>query len=221
MGDHSSRRRIAPPPQATNPGDGPEPGPAAVLPPLFGLAPGGVCRAGPVAGTAVRSYRTLSTLARPKPRRFAFCGTVPGVAPAGRYPAPSFCGARTFLPRRVAPAAARPSGNASCSRLSPPVRAARAGSRGISPSAIAVESLGTETALEGADAACSVGDVIAEALQREQEAAVGPMRIDQIFASGAAARGRSLASRSQSNSSPGSSLRVGRDVRMADDIAAA
>ena len=30
-------------------------------------------------------------------RRFAFCGTVPGVAPAGRYPAPCFHGARTFL----------------------------------------------------------------------------------------------------------------------------
>src|SRR5262245_43484243 len=31
--------------------------------------------------------------------RFAFCGTFPGVAPAGRYPAPCFRGARTFLPR--------------------------------------------------------------------------------------------------------------------------
>jgi len=32
------------------------------------------------------------------PGRFAFCGTFPGVAPAGRYPAPCFHGARTFLP---------------------------------------------------------------------------------------------------------------------------
>jgi hypothetical protein len=31
-------------------------------------------------------------------RRYAFCGTVPGVAPAGRYPAPHVHGARTFLP---------------------------------------------------------------------------------------------------------------------------
>src|SRR5262245_9116408 len=31
-------------------------------------------------------------------RRFAFCGTFPGVAPAGCYPAPCFRGARTFLP---------------------------------------------------------------------------------------------------------------------------
>ena len=29
--------------------------------------------------------------------RFPFCGTFPGVAPAGRYPAPCFRGARTFL----------------------------------------------------------------------------------------------------------------------------
>src|SRR5271155_76018 len=45
-------------------------------------------------------------------RRFAFCGTVPGVAPAGRYPAPCFRGARTFLPPGVAArrATIRPSG---------------------------------------------------------------------------------------------------------------
>src|SRR5579864_7700892 len=30
-----------------------------------------------------------------------FCGTFPGVAPAGRYPAPRFQGARTFLPPRA------------------------------------------------------------------------------------------------------------------------
>src|SRR6202158_1257809 len=44
--------------------------------------------------------------------RFVLCGTVPGVAPAGRYPAPYVDGARTFLPRRIttdAGAALRPS----------------------------------------------------------------------------------------------------------------
>jgi len=84
-------------------GNGPE-RLAALAPPLFGLAPGGVCRAGPVAGTAVRSYRTLSPLPRPAgpvPGRSALCGTFPGVAPAGRYPAPCFRGARTFLRRRA------------------------------------------------------------------------------------------------------------------------
>jgi len=34
-------------------------------------------------------------------RRFVFCGTFPGVAPAGRYPAPCLRGARTFLAERL------------------------------------------------------------------------------------------------------------------------
>src|SRR5204863_8283272 len=97
MGGHSSRRRIAPPlkqpTRATSRNE-------AHVPPLFGLAPGGVCRAVSVAGDAVRSYRTLSPLPRIRnaPRRSALCGTFPGVAPAGRYPAPYIHGARTFLP---------------------------------------------------------------------------------------------------------------------------
>src|SRR5438105_15091411 len=43
--------------------------------------------------------------------RFVLCGTVPGVAPAGCYPAPYVDGARTFLPRSlstIAGAAVRP-----------------------------------------------------------------------------------------------------------------
>jgi len=40
----------------------PPAGANAGSPPLFGLAPGGACRAVPVAGDAVRSYRTLSPL---------------------------------------------------------------------------------------------------------------------------------------------------------------
>ena len=75
------------------------PGALRHLPPLLGLAPGGVCPAAAVTGGAVRSYRTIS----PLPPGFwpglavCFCGTFPGVAPAGRYPAPCFRGARTFL----------------------------------------------------------------------------------------------------------------------------
>ncbi len=89
--------------------------PLAPMPSLFGFAPGGVYHAASVTSRAVRSYRTLSPLLyrRPNPRRlpasssakrdrptikrFAFCGTFPGVAPAGNYPAPCFRGARTFL----------------------------------------------------------------------------------------------------------------------------
>ena len=83
-------------------------------PPLFGLAPGGVCRAGPVAGPAVRSYRTVSPLPPPflPPRHAGWVGGAGGLFsvalslgrfrfrgdwPAGRYPAPLVHGARTFL----------------------------------------------------------------------------------------------------------------------------
>ena len=95
---------------ATYPDGEPDIAPAAVVasanwlrvPSLFGLAPGGVYHAGSVAGPAVRSYRTFSPLPRRSPRRgeggrFVLCGTFPGVAPAGRYPAPYVNGARTFL----------------------------------------------------------------------------------------------------------------------------
>jgi len=51
----------------------------------------------------------------PKPKgeggRFVLCGTVPGVAPAGCYPAPYVDGARTFLSSHlsvIAGAAVRP-----------------------------------------------------------------------------------------------------------------
>src|SRR5204863_1070031 len=81
------------------------------LPSLFGFAPGVVCHAGSVAGPAVRSYRTFSPLLPPERERFVLCGTFPGVAPAGRYPAPYVDGARTFLFRSlstIAGAAVRP-----------------------------------------------------------------------------------------------------------------
>jgi hypothetical protein len=85
------------------------------LPSLFGLAPGVVCHAGSVAGPAVRSYRTFSPLLAPSlvgmGKRFVLCGTVPGVAPAGCYPAPYVDGARTFLSSHlsvIAGAAVRP-----------------------------------------------------------------------------------------------------------------
>ena len=62
--DHSSRapvaRRLARPTRAAT--RKPNPSADANLPPLFGLAPGGVYRAAPVTGRAVRSYRTLSPL---------------------------------------------------------------------------------------------------------------------------------------------------------------
>ena len=49
------------------------------------------------------------TIITERHRRFGLCGTVPGIAPAGRYPAPSFRGARTFLPCRLKKRQERPS----------------------------------------------------------------------------------------------------------------
>jgi hypothetical protein len=92
-----------------------------LAPSLFGLAPGGVCRATGVAASAVRSYRTFSPLP-PRPispaqagelgmgRRSVLCGTFPRLAPAGRYPAPFVHGARTFLSGNVSVLPERPPG---------------------------------------------------------------------------------------------------------------
>ena len=59
---------------------------------LFGLAPGGVCRAVAVTGHAVRSYRTFSPLPpatwRRRGWRYVLCGTVRRLAPPRRYLAP-------------------------------------------------------------------------------------------------------------------------------------
>jgi hypothetical protein len=61
---------------------------------LFGLAPGGVWRAVPVARGAVGSYPTISTLPVPDGspraghRRFAFCSTFRRLATPRRYLAP-------------------------------------------------------------------------------------------------------------------------------------
>ncbi len=56
---------------------------------LFGLAPGGVYLAGPVTRTAGELLPHRFTLTCPlRGRRSVLCGTIPGVAPAGRYPAP-------------------------------------------------------------------------------------------------------------------------------------
>src|SRR5882672_7596119 len=60
----------------------------ATSPPLFGLSPSGVYRAGGVtapAGALLPHRFTLAACFRP--RRFIFCGTFPGIAPAGGYPA--------------------------------------------------------------------------------------------------------------------------------------
>ena len=105
------RRR---PPRATNPGDWP--GERACP------SPRGARRAAPI-----RSCSRWGLPCRPRcrvrgallphpftltpdvnPGRSALCGTVPGVAPAGGYPAPSLHGARTFLPGGASRRSGRP-----------------------------------------------------------------------------------------------------------------
>jgi hypothetical protein len=66
-------------------------------------------------GALLPHHFTLTTPSLRKAARglaVCFCGTFPRVAPAGRYPAPCFHGARTFLPRRATKVAIRPSGKA-------------------------------------------------------------------------------------------------------------
>ena len=106
----------------------------------------------------------------PKEWPSALCGTVPGVAPAGRYPAPSFRGARTFLAHLAMPAAARPSDRAS---LLIPLRFGkqqREQDHAAFRIDLAIDQFGAEAALERHDRRHRIGDVIAESFEREQEA---------------------------------------------------
>ena len=64
-------RRLKQPTRAADPDT--DLGDRSPAPPLFGFAPGGVCRAVSVAGNAVRSYRTLSPLPRLTQRPAAVC----------------------------------------------------------------------------------------------------------------------------------------------------
>ena len=57
-------------------------------------------------GALLPHHFTLASPPEEGDRRCLFCGTFPGVAPAGRYPAPCLRGARTFLPPRRAGARA-------------------------------------------------------------------------------------------------------------------
>ena len=74
----------------------------------------------------------------PKTGRFVLCGTFPGVAPAGCYPAPYVDGARTFLFRHLsalAGAAVRPTDAPVMGAQGPavkPITAARTGQNKLS-----------------------------------------------------------------------------------------
>ncbi len=110
LGPRSPAASCGLPGQRTGGGPGPD-----ALSSLFDLAPGGACRAAPVAGGAVGSYPTVSPLPEPAPAvcslwRFPWgSGSTP--SPAGRYPAPCLRGARTFLAFPPEDRDAQPSGH--------------------------------------------------------------------------------------------------------------
>src|SRR3954466_12439225 len=84
----------------------------------------------------------------------------------------------------------------------------------------AVDQVRPEPALECDHRLLSVGHVIAEALQREQEAGVGPIRVDQV-ARGAWKREAALRERVPGKQLARILLAGWSDIGMADDIAAA
>jgi len=59
-------------------------------------------------GALLPHHFTLAVPWCPMRRRYVFCGTFPGVAPAGGWPAPHSRGARTFLRRGFPPGGGHP-----------------------------------------------------------------------------------------------------------------
>ena len=199
------------------------------MPPLFGLAPGGVY----LPALLPRPRCALAAPFRPYPSeggRYAFCGTVPEPPspklgrPAGRYPAPQFRGARTFLAGDKSPP--RPPGPLAraCDIGILRITGARQQQRQQLGPAFAVDDavdhVGPEPPLEGDHRLLRLGHVIAEPLEREEEAGVGPERVDQV-ARRARQRQAALGQRPPREQLARVLLARRRDVGMADDIAAA
>jgi len=91
--------RPSPDASRDRPGRQPGNGPCAV--PIWSCSRWGLpCRVRCRARGALLPHRFTLARLRPfrgKGGRFLLCGAIPGVAPAGRYPAPYLRGARTFL----------------------------------------------------------------------------------------------------------------------------
>jgi hypothetical protein len=105
--------RLKQPTRATRPGDRPRNACALRIAPIRSCSRRGLpCRRRCRRRGALLPHLFTLTGRRPLQvalRRFALCGAVPGVAPAGRYPAPCLRGARTFL-RLMKATAVQPTG---------------------------------------------------------------------------------------------------------------
>ena len=152
----------------------------AHMPPLFGLAPGGVCRAAAVTGSAVGSYPTLSLSPGRSPSdllsvALSLGSPPPAVTRHRRSMEPGLSSPRLRGPRPPDPLA-----SAYIVRSALAVQEQLEQDRAALAVDRAVDQLRAEAALEGDHRGERVADVVAAALEREQEAAVGPVRIDQV-----------------------------------------
>ena len=148
------------------------------MPPLFGLAPGGVYRAGDVAAPAVRSCRTLSTLPAQR-QAVSFLWHYPSKGePFGRALPGTVVPWSPDFPRRVETRRGRPALWPARYGLLRPGKQQR---EKLGPAFAvdnAVDQVRPEAALEGNRRLLSVGDVIAEAFERKMKGSVGPVRVD-------------------------------------------
>src|SRR3569833_4081274 len=144
------------------------------MPPLFGLAPGGGCRAASVTGRAVRSCRTLSPL--PCPKALAVCSLwhCPWGHPRRALPGTVVSRSPDF-PRRAS--TTRPPGPLVALRLALPLgfwqqqREEDAAALAVDR---AVDQLRPVAPLERHHRGELVGDIVAEAFERDQEPRIGP-----------------------------------------------
>ena len=163
-------------------------------------------------------------LTGPKTRRYAFCGT---------FPDPGRRRGRRALPGTVVPwspdfprldrsraAAARSSDARAIWSIAGRGSKSASSLARHSPSMMPSMRVGAEAALEGDHRLRRVADVIAEPLEREQEAGVGPERVDQV--AGRAGQRQPAAGQRVPREQFARILLARRgDVGMADDIAAA
>src|SRR5687767_11670417 len=105
--------------------------------------------------------------------------TPPKSEAAGRYPAPLFRGARTFLVSLAQAAAARSPGERLYGLLRPGQQERQQLGAAFAVDD-AVDQVGPEAALEGDHGLLLVGHVIAEPFERQQESGIGPVRVHQV-----------------------------------------